>query len=302
MSGRLARGVRAAAGGLRRPWLLLLPAFFLLAAAAEAGEIRLGLKAPSSALGRGIPYSLYLPNGHGERAERYPVLFLLHGLGGSEADWVTVGGLGPTLDRLIAERAVPPMVVVAPGFRDSWYVDNPDPGGFGAAEAAFLDDLVPHVDRTWSTEGRRAGRAVVGLSMGGWGALRFAMLRPDLFVAAAGLSPAIVTADQAATEPWRGWFTGVFGVPFDPARFRAASPLALVPRLAAASSRPALFLTCGDDDELGLEEGSLLLHRALERAGVHSELRITDGGHSWAVWARELDPVLRFVGAAFAGP
>jgi enterochelin esterase family protein len=277
-------------------------AAFLLAAGADAGEIRRELAAPSPALGRDIPYSLYLPDGQGGSAKRFPVLFLLHGLGGGEADWVTVGGLGPTLDRLIAERAVPPMLVVAPGFGDSWYVDNPDPGGFGAAEAAFLDDLVPHVDRTWSTQGRRAGRAVAGLSMGGWRAMRFAMLRPDLFAAAAGLSAAIVTADQASAEPWRGWFTGVFGVPFDPARFRAASPLALVPRLAAASFRPALFLTCGDDDELGLEEGSLLLHRALDRAGVPSELRVTDGGHGWAVWARELDPVLRFVGAAFAGP
>ncbi|HEX6010496.1 MAG TPA: hypothetical protein VFY87_01565, partial [Geminicoccaceae bacterium] len=82
--------------------------------------------------------------------------------------------------------------------------------------------------------------------------------------------------------------------------FRAASPLALVRGLAAANPKPALFLTCGDDDELGLEEGSVLLHRALERAGVASELRITDGGHGWAVWVRELDPVLRFVGAAFA--
>jgi S-formylglutathione hydrolase FrmB len=277
-------------------------AALLLAAGAGAGEIRRDLAAPSPTLGRDIPYSLYLPDGYDSGAERYPVLFLLHGLGGSEADWVTVGRLGPTLDRLIAERAVPPMVVVAPGFGDSWYVDGPDRSGFGAAESAFLDDLVPHVDRTWSTEGRRAGRAVAGLSMGGWGAMRFAMLRPDLFVAAAGLSAAIVTADQAATEPWRGWFTGVFGTPFEPARFHAASPFALVPGLAAASQRPALFLTCGDDDELGLEEGSVLLHRALERAGVASELRVTDGRHGWAVWARELDPVLRFVGAAFAAP
>jgi S-formylglutathione hydrolase FrmB len=301
VSGRPAWGMRAAGGGLRRPWPLALAAL-LLTAAVEAGEIRRGLKAPSPALGRVVPYSLYLPDGYGASAQRYPVLFLLHGLGGSEADWVTAGALGPTLDRLIAERAVPPMVVVAPGFGDSWYVDNPDRGGFGAAESAFLGDLVQHVDRTWSTAGRRTGRAVAGLSMGGWGAMRFAMLRPDLFVAAAGLSAAIVTADQATTEPWRGWFTGVFGTPFDPARFRAASPLALVPRLAAADPRPALFLTCGDDDELGLEEGSVLLHRALERAGIASELRVTDGGHGWAVWARELDPVLRFVGTALAGP
>jgi S-formylglutathione hydrolase FrmB len=271
------------------------------AAAAVAGEVRRGLGAPSAALGRDIPYSLYLPDAYEEGDRRFPVLFLLHGLGGSEADWVTGGGLGPTLDRLIADGAVPPTIVVAPGFGDSWYVDNADPGGFGAAQASFLDDLVPHVDRAWRTEGRRGGRAVAGLSMGGWGALRFAMLRPELFVAAAGLSPAVVTEERSVAPPWRGWFTGVFGTPFELARFRAASPFALIPGLAAAQARPALYVTCGDDDELDLEEGAVLLHLALDRAEIASELRITDGGHSWKVWARELEPVLRFVGAAFEG-
>jgi S-formylglutathione hydrolase FrmB len=62
------------------------------------------------------------------------------------------------------------------------------------------------------------------------------------------------------------------------------------------------MLTCGDDDGLDLEEGNLLFYLALKRAGVDPELRITDGGHGWEVWARELEPVLRFIGAAFADP
>ena len=210
-------------GGLRRSWPVAVAAL-LLAAGADAGEIRRELAAPSPALGRDIPYSLYLPDGHGSSAQRYPVLFLLHGLGGGEADWVTVGGLGPTLDRLIAERAVPPMLVVAPGFGDSWYVDNPDPGGSGAVETAFLDDLVPWVDRAWRTGDKRESRAVAGLSMGGWGAMRFAMLRPDLFAAAASLSGALITEDWAATPAWDGYLSGAFGRPVDLARFRAASP------------------------------------------------------------------------------
>ena len=72
-------------GGLRRPWSIVVAAR-LLAAEADGGEIRRDLAAPSPTLGRDIPYSLYLPDGYGESAERYPVLFVLHGLGGSEAD------------------------------------------------------------------------------------------------------------------------------------------------------------------------------------------------------------------------
>lgn len=270
--------------------------------AAAAGEIRRGLAAPSPALGREIPYSLYLPDGYADGSARYPVLFLLHGLGGMASDWADGGGLGATLDRLIAAASIPAMIVVAPGMGDSWYVDNPDPGGFGTAQTAFLGDLVPFVDRTWRTTARREGRAVAGLSMGGWGAVRFASLRPDLFVAAASLSGAIITEGWAATPAWAGYFTGAFGTPVDLARFRAASPFTLIPQLVAADPRPALYFTCGDDDELDLVEGNLLFHVALVRAGIDSALRITDGGHNWEVWARELDPVLRFVGAAFEQP
>jgi enterochelin esterase family protein len=280
----------------------LLALAFLLAGPAGAGEIRRGLAAPSPALGREIPFALYLPDGHARGSDRFPVLFLLHGLGGRADDWLDAGRLGPTLDRLIGAGAVPPMLVVMPGMGDSWYVDNPDPGGLGAVQTAFLSDLVPEIDRSWPTTGRREGRAVAGLSMGGWGALRFAMLRPDLFVAAASLSGAVVTEDQARMPAWEDLFTGAFGRPVDLARFRAASPFTLVPAFARRTVRPALFLTCGDDDGLDLTESNLLFYSELVRAGVHAELRITDGGHDWDLWARELEPMLRFVGARFATP
>ena len=162
------------------PLALLLLAW---AHGATAGEVRRGLSAPSAALGRAIPYTLYLPDGYGASGRRYPVLYLLHGHGGTEHDWADGGGLAATLDRLIATGAAPPMLVVMPGMGNGWYVDNPDPGGLGAMETAFLADLLPHVDRAWRTDARREARAVAGLSMGGWGAIRFAMLRPDLFAA-----------------------------------------------------------------------------------------------------------------------
>jgi S-formylglutathione hydrolase FrmB len=276
-------------------WLAPVPGATL------GGEVRRGLAARSPALGRDIPYSLYLPDGYAGSARRYPVLYLLHGHGGTEADWANGGALGATLDALTAAGAVPPMLVVAPGMGNGWYVDNPDPGGLGAVEAAFLADLIPHVDRAWRTDARRAARAVAGLSMGGWGAVRLAMLRPDMFAAAASLSGALVPETWAATPEWAAWFSGAFGDPVDLARFRAASPFTLIPSFAAATPRPALFLTCGDDDDLGLDEATLLFYLALRRAGVPAELRITDGGHDWQLWSRELGPVLRFVGAAFAG-
>jgi enterochelin esterase family protein len=104
---------------------------------------------------------------------------------------------------------------------------------------------------------------------------------------------------QERTSPWPDLFGGVFGTPFDPARARAAAPFAYVARFAATEPRPALYLVCGRDDELGLAAGATLLHATLEDAGVASELHIVDGRHDWLLWQRELAPMLRFIGSSF---
>jgi enterochelin esterase family protein len=282
---------------MRSRLLLALALLPILLSAAAAGEVRRGLAVASPVLGRPIPYTLYLPDDRGAGG-RLPVLYLLHGHGGTERDWLDAGGLEATMDRLVATGAVPPMLVVMPGLGDGWYVDNPDRGGQGAVATAFLADLLPAIDRTWPTDARRQGRALAGLSMGGWGAIRLALLRPDLFAAAASLSGALVTEAQAATPLWAGFFSGVFGDPVDLVRFRAAAPQGMLAALPPAPMLPALYLACGDDDELGLTESNLLFFLALARAGVPAELRIGDGGHDWSVWSRDLAPALRFVGAA----
>jgi enterochelin esterase family protein len=275
-----------------------------LAPAVVAGEVRRGLSAPSPALGRAIPYAVYLPDGHGRvgAGGRPPILFLLHGLGGRETDWPDAGRLAPTLDRLIAEGAVPPLVVAMPGLGDGWYVDNPDPGGAGAVETAFLDDFVPFAEWTWGAGGGRDRRAVAGLSMGGWGAVRFAMLRPGEFAAAASLSGALVPDAWTETRTWAELSAGAFGRPADPRRFRAASPFGMIPAFAEASPRPALYLACGTGDELHLAQANRLFHAALREAGVEAELRLVGGGHDWGFWADELGGALRFVGAHLRGP
>jgi enterochelin esterase family protein len=266
---------------------------------AAAGEIR-HARAASAALGRDIPYTLYLPDGYGANDGRYPVLYLLHGHGGGERDWPEGGRLAATLDRLVAAGEVAPMLVVMPGMGNGWYVDNPDPNGPGALATALLADLVPAIDRTWRTWPKREARAIAGLSMGGWGAVRFAMLRPDLFVAAGSLSGALIDRSWVALPEWQGLLAEGFGAPVDAARLQAASPLALMQALRAAEPRPRLYLACGDDDGLGLEVATIRFYLALREAGIEAELRITDGDHDWALWARELEPLLRFVNEAFS--
>src|SRR4051812_34738140 len=174
----------------RRVPLRLAPACALAqtAFAARAGEVEYGLNAPSRALSGNTPYVMYRPATAPAPGERWPVLYLLHGLGDDERAWVMLGRAAETLDGLIVEGKLKPLLVVMPMAKDSWYVDNPDPGGRGLVAQALTRDLVDHVDRIHPTAACRAGRALGGLSMGGYGALLYAMDNPRRYSAAFSFS------------------------------------------------------------------------------------------------------------------
>ena len=264
--------------------------------ARAASEVRRGLTMPSRLLPAPLAFSVYLPDGYGTGARRYPVLYLLHGTDGDENDWLDAGQLARTADSLIASGKIPPMVVVTPAAGNSWYVDNADAGGAGYYATAFLDELIPYIDSRFATLGRREGRAIAGLSMGGYGALRYALDRPDLFCAVASLSGALFKPRQRLDEDDIEDLHGAFGDPFDRARFDAGSVFQMIDQVAKSAEPPAIYLASGDQDWFDLDENTAKFYLALKKAGVRASLRIRDGGHDWAFWSRELAPVLRFVG------
>jgi S-formylglutathione hydrolase FrmB len=284
--------------------LALLPAA-RPASAASGGTTRAHLSFESAALGRPLHYAIYLPPGYDEEgARRYPVVYLLHGLGGRGTDWLAMGGLAATADRLIGAGEIPPVIVVMPDGADSWYVDSAAVGGPGDYQTAIGRDLIAHVDATWRTAAHRGGRAIAGLSMGGYGALRLAFMRPDMYTAVAGLSaavfPDVATADAAPGG--LGIFRAAFGAPFDPVRFDRLNVYGLVDDLAAVEDDPpGVYLTCGDDDGFGLWRTNIGLFLDLRDAGVPVEFRMTDGGHTWSLWGAEMANVLRFFAGRF-GP
>src|SRR5215211_5838793 len=238
--------------GRRVPLRLALACAPALAAfAARAGEVEYGLNAPSRALSDGIPY----------------VLYLLHGLGDDERAWTTLGRAAETLDRLIAARKLKPLIVVMPMAKDSWYVDNPDPGGRGLVAQALTGDFVDHVDRTYPTAACRAGRALGGLSMGGYGALLYAMDNPKRYGAAFSFSGSLFRPmpedDAAGVRRPTHMFRAAFGEPFDPRRFNRWNVFLRLPAYIADPDRPAFYLTVGDNDFPRLKEGNVAFHRAL---------------------------------------
>ena len=267
----------------------ILPALcgaFVWGADAWAGAVQTHTFA-SATLKRPWQYEVYLPDGYGSRKLRYPVVYLLHGNGGVPNDWVTQGGLQDTVDRLIAQRALPPVVIVMPEGETDWYVDRKEP-----IESAFFDDLIPHIEARYAVDPRREARVIGGVSMGGFGALRYALTRPERFCGALLLSPAIYADLPPASSAARR--VGVFGSSaFDPAIWHALNYPALWGDYLRQSARVSMFIGAGSDDRPIAGDASALYER-LRRAGNPATLDLVAGGHTWEVWRTLLGPGLAY--------
>ncbi|WP_242468613.1 alpha/beta hydrolase [Burkholderia plantarii] len=241
----------------------------------------------SATLQRDWSYTVYLPPGYRDDGARHPVLYLLHGNAANANDWITQGRLQLTVDALIARHEIAPVVIVMPQAGTDWYVDRKEP-----MQTAFLEDLLPDVEAHYAVSNQRAGRAIGGVSMGGYGALRFALMAPDRFCGALLLSPAVYADEPPPGSAAR--YVGVFGEHrFDPQVWHALNYPPLLRNYLAQAWRVPVFIAAGDDD-LSIQAESSVLYTSLRRARSPAELRIVDGGHTWDVWRQLLAPALGY--------
>ena len=288
-------------GGALAALLVACGATLVVSGDAGASRARTGTlataSAPSPALGTPIDYTVYLPYEYDRSHARYPVLYLLHGRGDTMQAWTQVKA---DLDKLIADGDVPPVIAVLPDApwseRGSWYVDSAytgdDPGR--PVETALTRDLIAAVDHTYRTSAQRNGRLIGGYSMGGAGALRYALAHQDLFANALVLSPAVYRplppADSAVRE-FGGFGSGdqlfsddVYQRLNYPALLSGVNP-----------EQPVrMYIAVGDDEwpnpdpadaSHDLDYEAATLYNTVRRTdGVSAEFRVLDGGHAWDVW------------------
>ncbi|HEX8557096.1 MAG TPA: alpha/beta hydrolase family protein [Pyrinomonadaceae bacterium] len=254
----------------------------------------------SRLVGAPLPYNVILPAGYGSAGERrYPVLYLLHGLGGGAGDWVSARAR-------LAEHAAPyPFIVVAPEGRDAWYTDSATAPA-EKFESYIVRELIPDVDRRFRTVAAREGRAVAGLSMGGYGSLKFGLKHPELFAFAGSMSGALQAASWLPDERLPAFVRPSIARVYGPAdapdnETRKANDIfrlarALTPEQVRAL--PFLYLDCGTEDFLlgGNRDFAALL---VEKKITH-EFRQLPGGHSWPYWDRQVQEVLRLAAARLA--
>ncbi|MDR5907076.1 alpha/beta hydrolase [Franzmannia qiaohouensis] len=272
--------------------LLLAMMTLLFATPALAGQVS-HQRFASETLGREYPYTIYLPDGYAVSNQSYPVIYLLHGSFGTDRDWTSSGNLRAVADRLIQQGRIPPAVIVMPG-SFSWWVD----GHNEAARTAFFEDLMPHIEAAWHVHEHREGRAIGGNSAGGYGSLNFILERPDLFAAAAALSPASYSPMPPGNSSARRHPAFLDDEErFDPVLWSQLNYTAYLDDYLAQSQVVPLYLSAGNRDPLDAEEHARRIYRELvDHQPEHLMLEVLRGGHTWRVWRTSLPSALMFMG------
>jgi S-formylglutathione hydrolase FrmB len=237
----------------------------------------------SASLNRDMHYRVLLPRGYQTGAKHFAVLYLLHGLYGDYSNWVN--------NTKLEQYAKPlPLIIVMPDAGDSWYTNSATLPG-DKYEDYIVKDLIPEIDTHFRTIRTRAARALAGLSMGGYGAMKFALKYPEIFAFAGSLSGAFdapLNLDSRVPE-FREKLLLVFGPRDDPNR--SANDLFLLLDQIDASHLPFLYVECGTED------GFLPINRefvsSLPRRKIAYEYEETPGDHSWNYWDRSVQDVLR---------
>ena len=283
--------------------------FLLIAGAAASAQSRIDCSALNShILKRVAHYCVYLPAGYDagaaqHPAKQYPVLYFLHGLGDNEQTLFNGGGW-TLLDDLRKQHKMGDFLIVAPEGWRSFYINSAD--GSVLYNDFFLQEFMPHIEHKYRVRPGRAGRAISGISMGGYGALRFAFAHPELFSAVSAQSAALITESpqqlnvvSQTGSPLAGVLGPVFGNPIDVPHWNANSAFVLARKNAVALKRMAIYFNCGQNDNYGFEKGAAELHEELKKEGVSHEYHSYPGDHSLTYFLSHFDEVMQFHSKAF---
>lgn len=228
-----------------------------------------------------MPYCVLLPHGYDRHSTFHPVLYLLHGLFGRFDDWIERTGI-------VTQAAGHDLIIVTPEGGDGWYSDSAtaDEEKF---ESHLTLELLPEIENRYRTISERRGRAIAGLSMGGYGAFKMAVKRPDLWNFAASFSGAFDPAERSDDTPGFDWenlkpsILRAFGGAASKERFNN-DLFKLVEELPAESipALPFFYFDCGDED--GFLQANKRLANVMTERGIIHKFQVISGGHDWTYW------------------
>ncbi len=238
----------------------------------------------SAALNRDIQYRAIVPVSIAAN-QKLPVIYLLHGGGGGFHDWSNYSDVAG-----YAERG---LILVMPEGYSSYYTNSADHPQ-DRYEDYIVHDLIADVERRFHASNGRAHRAIIGVSMGGFGAVVLALKHPDLFIFAGGLSSALDVPSRPFSIKRVGQYRqhrSIFGAWGSQGR-RASDPFVLVRSVDPAQS-PYLFLTCGDQE--GLLPTNHRFAAMLQARHFSYEFHTVAGGHDWNQWNHNVPSLMKRV-------
>jgi S-formylglutathione hydrolase FrmB len=244
----------------------------------------------SKLMARSIPYNIFLPLGYNSKdlpQKRYPVVLLLHGLTGNYKNWYEKSEFAWKSSSL-------EMIIVMPEGEDGWYTDGATNAN-DKYESYIIKELIPEIDKRFRTISDRENRAIAGLSMGGYGAVKFGLKYPDMFALAGSFSGALgVTSFPAVgrNESFLGSVNRIFG-PADSETRKVNDIFRMIRDVSPEQVKtlPFLYLDCGTEDFLfasNREFADLLIEKM-----VPHEFRQLPGGHTWPYWDKQVQEFLR---------
>jgi S-formylglutathione hydrolase FrmB len=267
---------------------------------------------PSVCLKEDREYSIFLPPSYAKTQQKYPVVYFLHGLNNDHTSWTVdrYGHLHQQVDRLIAEKKIPEVLMVHPKGDNSFYTNYID--GSRNYEDFIVSELVQHVEKTYRAKSGKTSRVIGGTSMGGFGALKIAFKYKDRYAATAAHSPIVFLvdpgqmSDQTKSSGRFEWFTRMispmFGNPIDVDRWRANNPLDLAKTADLKGLR--IYFDYGTADRynqsIGLGEGVKSLDAVLAQRQIdHVFKEHLNEPHGWELVSLHLSESLPFLCQSF---
>ena len=282
------------------PWLVLFLVALLVGPCHAQGRIDCNAL-QSHILGESVHYCVMLPPDYdaataGHSLRRYPVIYLLHGLGDNEQTLFKGGGWDLIQD-LRQKGQVSDFLLVAPEGRRTFYINSAD--GRVHYSDFFIREFIPYIESHYSIRRERSARAISGFSMGGYGALRFAFAYPELFSSVSAQSAALIAEPPRQAES--GLLGTVFGNPIDVPHWNQNSPFVLAKRNRAQirASGLSIYFNCGSKDEFGFDQGAEELHRQLQAEDIRHEYHLYPGNHGGEYFLAHLGEVLKFHARVF---
>lgn len=261
----------------------------------------------SRILKQAVHYCVQLPPDYDAgkvRSQRYPVLYFLHGLGQNEQTLFSTGGWS-VIEDLRRQHKIADFLIVAPEGKRSFYINSPD--NKSRYSDFFLQEFIPAIEGKYRIRPGRKGRAITGVSMGGYGALRFAFAHPELFSAVSAQSAALITqtpqelSDAGHSGTLLGRLLGpAFGEPINVPHWQQNSIFVLARRNLSGVRTLAIYFNCGQQDDFGFEDGAAALHRQLQAKGVKHDYRPYPGDHSLTYFLSHMGEIMEFHSRVFS--